>query len=305
MSGIMSSGLYPPQWIYVTRRFQTLQRELAIVDTSDDLSKLHGVVRSLNRAYRDQSTLDHFTVGGSWGKETAIRPPSDIDVYFVLPDEVFHEFAGRAGNVQSHLLQEVRTALLTTYPNTRIRGDGQVVVVAFNSITIEVVPAFHREGGGAIICDTNDGGCWKSVNPVGEIRLLSEADIRFNGNVRKLTRILKQWKRHCNVPIKSFHIEFLVQEALSQINYAKMNEFWFDWLVRDVFLHIWIRAGGSFDMPGGFGERIDLGSDWETRAYTAYNRAVAACDYERDNRNLQAGDEWREIFGAAIPRLVI
>ena len=52
------------------------------------------------------------------------------------------------------------------------------------------------------------GGRCKWVHPEAEIAVLHGADTTLNGNVRKLTRILKQWQRHCDVPIKSSDLPF-------------------------------------------------------------------------------------------------
>lgn len=166
------------RWVYVTRRFQAIQHNIALQQSeiTDGGNKVGGVVASLNRAFWGESALDHYLVAGSWGKDTAIRPPSDIDIFFLLPVAIFHQFNTRLGNSQSQLLQHVREALEVTYPQTRIRGDGQVVVVGFNSVEIEVVPAFLAQNGGYLICDTNGGGSWKRVDPQAEINDLNAAD---------------------------------------------------------------------------------------------------------------------------------
>ena len=295
------------QWVYVTKRFNSIQRELqlrpdAIADAD---TKLRGVISSVNRAFRDESCVDYYMLVGSWGKDTAIRPPTDIDVLCFLPSEIFHQFNQRQGNKQSQLLQHVREALSTTYPQTQVRGDGQVVVIGFNSITVEVVPAFHAQDGGVIICDTNNDGRWKSIDPTVEINTLANADAVLNGNVRKVTRLAKQWQRHCNVPIKSFHIEKLVQEALSEMTWGGYSEFWFDWIMRDFFRYIYGRANGGFYMPGPYSEWIGFGDAWQSKAWSAYERACKACEYERDNMNLSAGAEWQKIFGNMIPEQAI
>lgn len=303
----LSNSLAPHQWCYVTSRFLQLQANLTLQnpDISDALTKTQGVVSSLNRSFYGESVVSRYLVGGSWGKNTAIRPSSDVDILFILPNDVFDRFNARAGNKQSQLLQNVRDAIAVTYSQSRIRGDGQVVVVAFNSIEIEIVPAFPAQGGGFITCDTNDGGRWKLVNPAGEASALDQADTAFNGNVRKVTRILKRWKRHCNVPIKSLQIEQLVREALAGVAWGGYGEFWFDWIVRDVFAHMISRAGGGFCMPGNPGEWISLGDGWRSKAISAYENACKACVYERLNMNIAAGSEWQKIFGNAVPETVI
>lgn len=302
-----SNTTTPNSWTYVTRRFKSIQARLALKpsENEDADTKMRGVIASVNRAYRDESCVGYHLLVGSWGKDTAIRPPTDVDVFCFLPDEVFHRFNRRLGNVQSQLLQEVREVLAARYSQTQIRGDGQVVVVGFNSVVIEVVPAFHAQGGGALICDTNDGGRWKHVHPIDEINQLDSTDNAFNGNVRKISRIAKQWKRHCNVPMKSFHIEQLVKEALAKMDWGSQHEFWFDWILRDLFLHMYGRAGGGFYMPGETYEWIDFGDQWQSRALSAYDRACRACEYEYANLNLSAGAEWQKIFGPMIPEQVI
>ena len=175
-----------------------------------------------------------------------------------------------------------------------------MVVVPFNLCKVEVAPAFQCQGGGCLVCDTHDGGRYKWVHPEAEIAAVHGADTALNGNVRKLTRALKQWQRHCNVPIKSFHIEALVMEILPRLNYGNRDEFRFDRLVRDVLGHMISRANGQFMMPVT-GEVIELGNAWLSKASSAYGHALEACKLEYGNWETLAGDEWQRIFGTMIP----
>lgn len=292
------------QWIFVERRFRRLVANLDLKpeQETDGHAKVRGVAGSLKRAYwpEEDTTPHHFLVG-SWGKLTAIRPPTDVDMMFVLPSEVYNRFNGRTGNVQSQLLQEVKAALTKTYSQTELRGDGQVVIVRFNSIDIEVVPAFSLQGGGYYICDTNDGGRWKNVDSDVELITYNQQNDALCQNPRKLARILKRWKKYRDVPIKGFHIERLVLECLEQSSYGKHNEFWFDWLVRDVLAHMISRADGGFYVAGKFQEWISFGDAWLPKARAAYEIALKACDYERANMNLSAGSEWQKLFGDYVP----
>ena len=309
MNSLAPFGFAPPtyQWAYVTNRFQRLLGNLQLQpdQIKDGETKHKGVVDCLNRAYwGSASESAHRLLVGSWGKVTRVRPPRDIDVLFILPDDVFYRFRQRVANRQSQLLQEVKEVLIDAYPTTRMRGDGQVVVVAFNTYQIEVVPAFVRQGGGYLICDTNDEGRYKWVDPVAEAAQFDERDNAYNGNVRKLVQIFKQWQRHCNVPIKSFHLEAMVKTVLPTKSYGGYSEFWFDWLVRDVFESMTQWGNGTFKMPVTE-EVIQLGDAWVSNANTACARALKACDYERGNDNQAAGDEWQKIFGMMIPQRAI
>lgn len=292
------------RWIGVRPRFTRFHQNLLLtaIQTEDARAKYRGVVSCLNRHYFDSSseTENAFPVG-SWGKSTVIRPPRDIDLYFVLPIDVYHRFQSYQLNRQSALLQEVKGALEATYPNTVMRGDGQVVVVRFESYSVEVVPAIALKNGQFWICNTHDGGSYKLTDPVMEARHIHAADQACNGNLRPLIRMLKAWQANCSVPLKSFQIELLAAEFLSNSPWRLKDYFWFDWLIRDFFVFLRNRVNAFIFVPGTF-EPIDLGNDWQSRADTAYQRALKACSYEDKNWIDHAGDEWQKIFGQQIPR---
>jgi hypothetical protein len=290
----------------VRRRFSQFLENLKITaaQAEDGETKQKRVVALLNQAYWGyrHETANRILIG-SWGKRTRVRPPRDVDILFILPVELYWQFAKRAGNRQSQLLQDLRNVLRVSYPATEIQGDRQVVVVPFNTYRIEVAPAFPCRDGGYLTCDTGGLGSYKRVEPLAEIAALDTTDRQFNGNVRKLTRVLKQWQYHCGVPIKSFHLEAVVKDILSLRSYGASDEFWFDWLVRDALEHLISHANGWFSLPAT-GETVFLGSAWLSKARTAYQRALKACDYERDNYEWLAGDEWQKLFGTMIPQTV-
>lgn len=293
-----------PMWVYLRRRFSRFQQSLLLTDNQieDGMTKIRGITACLNRAYWNQaSETANALVVGSWGKGTQIGPPGDIDLMFFLPAEVYQRFEQRVGNRQSQLLQEIRDSILTTYSTTaRIRGDGQVVSVPFNSVEIEVVPAFRYQNGLVAICDTNDGGRYKTVAPEAEINDLGASDFAWNGNTRSLVRMLKCWQRECNVPLKSFQLEIFAQSFLSSWPHSKNDLFWHDWMIRDFFAYLICYADGSVSFPTT-GEKSFVGSDWLSKAKSAYENAIDACNYERDNFDGLAGQSWQKIFGYAVP----
>jgi hypothetical protein len=90
---------------------------------------------------------------------------------------------------------------------------------------------------------------------------------------------------------------------LVQSQWRSKDFFYFDWLLRDLFAFLYAQANRFVLIPGA-NKPIFLGNDWQSRALTAYGRAASACDYERDSRIIEAGDEWQRIFGFDIPRSV-
>jgi len=301
-------GLYPPpapKWIAVRERFEQLHRNLSLtaLQQQDAQSKFAGVVGCLNRRYYGTSSAtDNAFAIGSWGKRTAIRPPRDIDLYFLLPVNDHNRFQVYWGNRQSAMLQEVKEVLSSTYPDTDMRGDGQVVVVRFESYGVEVAPAFLLTNGRYLICNTRDGGSYKATDPWAETRHIEAVDQACSRNLRPLIRMLKAWQDYCAVPIKSFQLELLAADFLSLSPWRNRDFFWFDWITRDFFAYLYHRANTFVLVPGTL-ESVFLGDDWKSRAETAYYRAEKACRYEEHNLVAAAGEEWQKLFGTDIPKL--
>jgi tRNA nucleotidyltransferase (CCA-adding enzyme) len=179
----------------VSERFNALlnQFKLTPAQQEDGRTKHAGVRSTLNAHYYGTSSqYANSLLVGSWGKSTAIRPPRDVDVMFVLPFSVYERFQKVTGNKQSQLLQEVKGVLQRTYTSTTMRADGQIIIVPFASYAVEVVPAFLLQSGQYYICDTNGGGSYKTVDPVAEEKAVTALDTKTNGNARNLIRMMKR-----------------------------------------------------------------------------------------------------------------
>lgn len=290
-------------WVAVSQRFSRFHADLnpTAEQVNDALGKAKRVGQALERAYGGDATeTPPVFVVGSWGKKTQVRPSADIDIMAQFDRSVYERFHAYAYNGQSALLQEVKEKLETSYPQTRKRGDGQVVQIDFNSVLVEVVPGFAVGNGQFIMPDTNGGGSWKIVDPVSQITHIDTMDIEHNGNVRALAKIIKRWKHEHTVELKSFHIELAMADFVRQCGWGKAGYFWYDWLVRDAFKFLRTRAGGTATIPGT-GEVVSLGTEWVTKIDTAIAIAEIACEYERLDLDVLAGIEWQKIFGPRIP----
>jgi hypothetical protein len=182
-----------------------------------------------------------------------------------------------------------------------MRGDGQVVQVNFNTIGIELVPVFPLgDRGEFVMPDTNDGGRWKIVNPYAEQNLIDAVDNDSAGNLRRFAKMLKVWKRYCTVPLKSYQIVLLVTEFMRTYEYRQNSYFWYDWFARDFFSFLCSLQFFDLRIPGT-GETVNLGNTWHSRAISARDRAIKACQYEHADLTVSAGEEWQKIFGPQIP----
>ena len=134
-------------WAHVIRHFEQLLRELELKDPErlDAEGKAERIAKSLFAKYYPNQTFTawSYVKVGSYGKGTATRPRTDLDMLFVLPSDVYTRVEALTGNKQSQLLQEVRRTLLFTFPNTEISADGQAVVAPFQTYNVDIVPAFR------------------------------------------------------------------------------------------------------------------------------------------------------------------
>lgn len=246
--------------------------------------------------FKESSTSPTSYLVGSYGKNTAIRPPSDIDILFIMPPELWPKYDSDFGNGQSRLLQDVKNVLLKTYSSTDIRGDGQVVSVKFTSYAVEVVPAFSTYWDYFKYPDTSGGGSWHDTDPKAEKSALSGSNSLSKGNTVRLIKMMKAWKRYRSVPIKSFAIELTVADFLTSYRHADKSALYYDLMVRDYLEYLISQQSGYCIIPG-INELLFIGSSWMSRTETAFSRAKKACTYEAEDKYRLATDEWKKIFG--------
>ena len=149
------------------------------------------ITKRLNQDFwNSDSESSHSLYVGSYGRDTASIGISDLDVAFLLPAAVYHQYNAYQGNGQSALLQAVRASIRKTYSASDTFGDGQVVVIAFDDgITFEVLPAFDNTAGTWNHPNANGGGSWAVTNPRAEIDAIHNENKAANGNLKCLARM--------------------------------------------------------------------------------------------------------------------
>lgn len=283
----------------IGEKFRRFLRNIELTDSQkEDAQRKHqGVRKALHDSYYVGAYTGSTSIlAGSYGKNTAVRPPTDVDILFIMPESDFQRYDSYVGNGQSQLLQDVKNRLVKKYPTTRMRGDGQVVVVDFTgSFGVEVVPVFHYYGTVYRTPDAHDGGSWKTTNPAEEKKLISESNTTTKGNTVHLIKMMKVWKYVCSVPIKSLTIEQMAVGFLSSWQHSGESHIYYDWMVRDFFAYMLTRKN-SYEWIPGITELNSFGSAWASKAESAYGRAKKACEYGNDYPAL-ARAEWKKIFG--------
>lgn len=251
------------------------------------------------------SDTAHSLYVGSYGRNTAIKGFSDLDMIMELPSTLYFQYDKHNGNGQSALLQAVRNSMRKTYSTSSIGGDGQVVVVNFtDGIKFEVVPVFTNKDGSYTYPDSNDGGSWKTTNPRPEIKAIRDRNILCNNNLIPLCRMMRSWKRTWSVPISGLLVDTLAYQFIENYEHRDKSYIYYDYMCRDFFK--WMADQDSeqwyWKAPGS-GQYVYGKGLFQYKAKRCYNISLEAIAHEtaEPKKEWSAKQKWREIFGTSFP----
>lgn len=282
--------------------FQIFCENIRVKNKSDISIKYTAITSCLNKAYwNTESEYAHCLQVGSYGRKTGIAGISDLDMVFELPLAIKDRFNSHTNNGQSALLQEVKGYLCKKYPTTTgIKGDGQVVVINFKSIRVEVLPSFRQSDDSYLHPDTKDGGTWDYTNPRPEIAAVAELDNESNGCYRNLCRMVRAWKDNVGLNIGGWLIDTLCYNLITSnkkyysyqfADYASLCCDFFDYLANlDEDTEYWISPGSNQEVPKK--------TNFIPKAKKALKKALDAISAESDSA---ATKIWSEIFGRKFP----
>ena len=196
---------------YITKRGEVIPMSAR----STISTRYHSITKAVNREFWNSiSDTAHSIYVGSYGRGTAIDT-SDIDILVELPKAEYDRYDYYKGNGQSRLLQAVKEAIQTTYSQTDVRADGQVVKVSFSDdMKFEVLPAFEvtdwLENTSYQYPDTNMGGNWRSTNPKAEQSAMKAKNTSSNG---LLFDICKHMRYVRDEYFSSYHLSGIVIDS--------------------------------------------------------------------------------------------
>ena len=275
-----------------------------LLDNLADMKKTAGeIAKKLNKSYYDLDSENelHMYIVGSVGRKTAISGNSDLDILFDLPTSIYSKYNAYSDHGQSALIQDVKNVLKEKYPNTDIRGDGQVVVIAFNKYTVELVPGFKQADDRFKYPDTHDGGSWKYTDPLSEQSACAECENESDGKYYDFCHIIRSWKNHIGVKMGGLLIDTLVFDFFnengcfvddSEKNYLEILQSLFENLKnQDKDRSYWYAMGSNQCVYNS-----DKGK-FISKAKKAYNK-IKDLTIESDNANKVL----RQVLGNSFPK---
>ncbi len=240
----------------------------------------------------------NFFETGSFGNGTGIRHFSDTDYFAVCKSASLY-------NDSAYTLRKVKEALQETFSSTDdIEVHTPAVRIPFGtyaSETLELTPCTFN---GTIATPVgshasydipdNDGG-WMKSSPKAHNAYVSREDIRLNGKVKPLIKLIKAWKYYNVVPIRSFYLELRVAK------YAEgETSVIYDWDVRKFIKWLYENDLPSIRDPMGIsGEVRACSSDSKrltslSKLATAYSRAEKA--FSCRESDLDCCFNWWDMF---------
>lgn len=284
----------------LAQSFEEFIDSLQLDNTEDIETKFKNITKRLNTSYyNNNSEEEHGYMVGSVGRQTAIKGVSDLDMLFVLPDELYSQYDGDDWNGQKELLKAVKKELQKRYPNSKLRGDGQVVVITFTNYEVEVCPAFEESDGSYTYPDSNNGGKWKRTDPLVEIGESEYMIEHTNNNFKYVCQMIRAWKNHMGFKMGGLLVDTLVHKFFKK--YPVYESTTFDdylSLLKDLFNYFkGLNKDQKYWFALGSNQRVyNKSSKFITKAKDAYEKIKDLDEYSED-----VFDKLQELFGKSFP----
>lgn len=281
---------------YIDDAFVKLKHNLEITATEQKLAAArHEAVRDFMRTVWEL-TDDFLT--GSYRRDTKTKKLKDVDIFLVIDP------AGPQGSYRNRPPLQVLNALLAALRDRwpEAYRDGMAIVIPFGDevMSIEVVPAFKRTGGGYFIPDPA-AGAWLATNPKRHHELSIDKNEKCGGKYVPLVKMIKGVNRELGEPVSpSFLLEVMALTLVKAPVGRYQDEIvLFLATAADRIDEVWLDPAG-------------LGGNVNTVMTAAQKRAAAdalrgaqriaerAVDLEDDGQDRAAYGEWKKLFGDRI-----
>ncbi len=285
---------------YVDDAFANLKSNLEITATeSQQAQTRHTNIREYLRKHWDVE--DDF-LEGSYRRDTKTKKLKDVDIFVVLDDDGAQ--AGYRSRPPGELIAALCDLLRDCWPDAYT--DGMAVVIPFGPddavMSMEVVPAFNRDGGGYLIPNPA-AGTWTATDPSKHYDASVAKNKKCDEMYIPFVKMVKAINRELGEPVSP---SFLLEVMAMSIVKPKFGRYQDEMVL---FLATAAeRIHEPWPDPAGIGPDVNSSmSPAEKDAAAAALRnaqaiAEAAVDLEDDGQERAAVEEWRKLFGTRMPR---
>jgi len=285
---------------YVDDAFANLKTNLEITQTEQGTAvRRHTTIRGYVTSRWD--LIDDFLTG-SYRRDTKTKRLKDIDIFIVIDPEGAQ--AGYRTRPPTDLLDALEILIADRWPGAC--RDGMAVVIIYGSddevMSIDVVPAFDRKGGGYYIPDPA-AGTWIATNPKRHHELSIAKNAECNGKFVPFVKMIKGINRELGEPVSPSFLLEVMAHALVKAPFGRYQD--------EIVLFLATaaeRIDEQWDDPAGLGGDVNsvMGPAEKLAAAAALHGAQAiaerAVDLEDDWQDHAADDEWKKLFGSCMSR---
>jgi hypothetical protein len=285
---------------YIDDAFAKLKSNLEITQTERDTAvRRHTGIRDYV-AVRWDRTDDFLT--GSYRRDTKTKKLRDIDIFIVIDPDGAQ--AGYRTQPPADVLDALQTLLGGRWPDAY--RDGMAVVIPYGNdneiMSVDVVPAFDRKGGGYYIPDPR-AGTWIATNPKRHHELSTAKNAECNGKFVPFVKMIKGINRELGEPVSPSFLLEVMAHGLVKTPFDRYQD--------EIVLFLASaaeRIDEQWDDPAGLGGDVNtiMSPSQKLAAAAALRDAQAiaerAVDLEDDGQERAAYEEWKKLFGNQMTR---
>ena len=282
----------------ISQMFQDFLSNIKVANEEQITLRYQEITCALNKKFRDtESKTSNQLQVGSYGRWTAIKGISDLDMLYIMPSSKWEDYKNGG---QSKLLKDTKDAILARYPRTTVFVDRLVVCVQYTNFHVEVQPVFKQEDGSYKYPDTKNGGSWKITKPQAELDEMQNMNDAKNRNLRRLCKMARAWKNKHGVSMGGLLIDTLAYNFMKSTTYYDDKSYmYYDWLSRDFFKFLADQPDRDHYQALGSNQDVKVKAKFQDAAQDAYDLCLEAIALGTDDK---AYSKWRMVYGRQFPK---
>nr|WP_228131605.1 hypothetical protein [Acinetobacter sp. 216872] len=259
----------------ISQMFQDFLSNIKVANEEQITLRYQEITCALNKKFRDtESKTSNQLQVGSYGRWTAIKGISDLDMLYIMPPSKWDDYKNGG---QSKLLKDTKDAILARYPRTTVFVDRLVVCVQYTNFYVEVQPVFKQDDGSYKYPDTKNGGSWKITKPQAELDEMQNMNNAKNRNLRRLCKMARAWKNKHGVSMGGLLIDTLAYNFMKSTTYYDDKSYmYYDWLSRDFFKFLADQPDRDHYQALGSNQDVKVKAKFQDAAQDAYDLCLEA-----------------------------
>lgn len=111
-------------------------------------------------------------------------------------------------------MDRFKEILEDAFPYTYMRRDQNCIVMQFSEFRMDIVPAFQIGGLSSTLYQIPDSvrGQWVQTDPFTFASKITRINSNMGSSFVPLIKMVKGWNRHVDWPIRSFHLECMLEQ---------------------------------------------------------------------------------------------